>query len=176
MSEKTYNSSSTITVISKPQVKKKNNSSAYIHIVARVFLIVGLCVLLTSLLIDYENTDFIRSREFGKWGGTFTQAMNMAESFVVLLALIGNLAGHSSLYLAFFVIHVQFLCVLAVTSCALLTFYLNLERKDDPLLNLVIFHFCQFLLMIFVFLTAYRSFRRLKSDDEIYDDDRLLQP
>ncbi|KAI6205115.1 hypothetical protein M3Y94_00756000 [Aphelenchoides besseyi] len=174
MSEKTYNSSSTITVISKSHVKK--NSSAYIHIVARVFLIVGFCVLLTSLLIDYENTDFIRSREFGKWGGTFTQAMTMAESFVVLLALIGNLAGHSSLYLAFFVIHVQFLCVLSVTSGALLTFYLNLNRKDDPLLNLVVFNFCQLLLMIFVFLTAYRSFRRLKSDDEIYNDERLIQP
>ncbi|KAI6226424.1 Peroxidasin [Aphelenchoides fujianensis] len=98
--------------------------------VARVFLIVAFCVLSTSLLIDFEDPHLLKSREFGKWGGTFKSAMTMAELFVVLLALIGNLTGHSSLYLAFFVIHVQFLCVLSVTSGALLTFYLKLAQPD----------------------------------------------
>ncbi|KAI6222979.1 hypothetical protein M3Y99_01476300 [Aphelenchoides fujianensis] len=169
-----YKCSTIMTVVPEKQPSK---CSSHVHTVARVFLIVAFCVLSTSLLIDFEDPHLLKSREFGKWGGTFKSAMTMAELFVVLLALIGNLTGHSSLYLAFFVIHVQFLCVLSVTSGALLTFYLKLAQPDPTLLQLVVFHFAQLLLMIVVFLTAYRSFRRLKTDHEdVYNDERLIQP
>lgn len=76
--------------------------------VARICLILALCLLTISLALDYQDTKLTKAHEMTKWSGTFKSMLTVADLVVVFMALNGNFFYKRFLYVPFFIVHASF--------------------------------------------------------------------
>jgi hypothetical protein len=122
-------------------------------------------ILSASLAYDYQNTKITNTHEvnINTWSGTFKTALTIADLIVVFFALLGNFFQKPLLYVPFFIIHIQFLCAVAVTTCTLMVFWLGPRKGGDHdlLRNVMIWNASELGFMLMVLYFAYRSYRYL---------------
>ncbi|KAI6191953.1 hypothetical protein M3Y97_00283800 [Aphelenchoides bicaudatus] len=145
-----------------------------VHMIARICLILALCVLSISLVLDYQDTKLTKTHEMTKWSGTFKSMLTVADLIVVFMALNGNFFNVRGLYVPFFIVHIQYLCAVTVTTCTLLVLWMDAKSDRDFLLNVVIYNVCQLCFMIVVFLFTFRSYRYVNAVHEFIKEARYL--